>query len=71
MGSIKAVVEAIIDPERDSQHPDLFKWTSGKQPPNLVSTGTVGLVEATVEKVRPIYYLLPLPAFKQHEGNKK
>lgn len=64
IGSNAASVEIIIDPEEDDGH---FKWTSGQSPPQTVSTGTLVIVEATVEKVRPIYYLLPLPIFKENK----
>ena len=61
-------MEVTILPEIDPAHPGQFKWTSGLSPPHPVSTGTLVVVEATVETVRPLYYLLPLQVFKV-QGN--
>lgn len=67
MNSHPAVVEAIIDPYLDPNKPHRFLWSSGLQPDTLISNGTIGEVYAIVEKVRPIYYLLPLDKFKYPE----
>ncbi len=61
-----AVVEAIIKPDPNPQHPDHFLWTSGLVPPLPIPTGTVGDLEATIERIRPIFYLLPNPRFKEY-----
>lgn len=61
-----AVIQVVIEPEYDKNHPDRLMWTSGKIPPVKVTTGTVGTIEATVEKIKPIFYLLPLPALKEY-----
>ena len=71
MGSNTAVVEALIFPKKDPIHPGQYQWTSGKTPSVLVPTGTVGIVDVTVEKVRPLYYVLPLPMFKIAEKNQR
>lgn len=62
-----AVVQVIIEPDRDPENPALFHWTSGEQPPVKITSGTVGSLEAIVEYVRPIFYLIPLPDFKRAE----
>jgi hypothetical protein len=60
-----AVIQAIIEPEYDPMDPKRILWSSGKIPPIKVSSGMVGDLEATVEKIRPIYYLLPIPSLKE------
>lgn len=59
-----AVIQVLIEPQTDPENPELFYWTSGEQPPVHITSGTVGNLEATIEKVSPIYYLIPLPTFK-------
>lgn len=61
-----AVVQVLVKPEKNPELPDAYVWSSGKQPPIELSTGTVAKISATVEKVRPIYYLIPLPQLKYH-----
>lgn len=61
-----AVIQVIIEPEHDPVDPDQIRWSSGKTPPRSISTGSVGELEATVEKIRPIYYLLPLGSLKNY-----
>lgn len=65
-----AVIQVIIEPDVDPNHPDLFHWSSGLQPPIRVTPGTIGLIKATVEEISPIYYLIPLPIFKTLKGGK-
>ena len=60
-----AVVQVTIEPDLDPKHPKAFHWTSGLQPPFSITFGTVGDIETTVEMVHPIYYLIPLTAFKK------
>lgn len=70
IGTNEAVVEVIINPMTDPVHPGHFLWTSHKIPPFPVATGTVGVVDAPVEKVRPLYYIIPLPIFKYPLNNR-
>lgn len=56
-----AVVKVLIEPVYQDGH---LVWTSGLHPPNPISTGTVGIIEAIVEKVTPLYYLIPLSHLK-------
>ena len=55
------VVKVIIEPRYKDKE---FLWTSHAIPPQKITTGTVGILEATVEEVKPLYYLIPLPQFK-------
>lgn len=71
LGPNAAVVEVIIKPETDPLDPQKIRWTSGKQPPLLLTTGTLADVNATIEKIRPIYYLLPLQQFKYKDDEGK
>ena len=57
-----AVVKVVIEPHN-------WEWTSGLTPEEPLTTGTLVTLEATVEKVRPIYYLLPMADFKSSEGD--
>lgn len=66
-----AVIQVIVEPEYDPRHPSQFRWTSGKTPPHPISTGTVGEMEATVEKIRPIFYLLPLQSLKNYQDQEQ
>lgn len=59
-----AVVQVMIKPDQDPLHADQLKWTSGLQPPTPITAGMVGTIEVTVERIRPFYYLIPIPAFK-------
>lgn len=59
-----AVIQVVIQPELNPSDPSAFYWTSGLQPPAELTFGAVGDIDATVEEVRPIYYLLPLSIFK-------
>lgn len=64
IGPESADIEITIDLLKDPNNPTKLLWTSGKQPDIDVSVGTIGEVIATVEQVRPIYYLIPLNVFK-------
>lgn len=59
-GNEKATVMIIIEPEVDPNTYSGYKWTSGEGPPIKVSTGTVSTVKAIVERIRPLYYLIPI-----------
>ncbi len=67
-GETAAVIQVLIKPLQDPKQPDQFLWTSGKQPPVPITAGTVGSLRATVEKIRPLYYLIPIPQLKYQEG---
>lgn len=58
-----AVIEVRIALEIDP-NTNNYQWTSSKQPSNALSTGTVCTVQATVHRIRPIYYMLPLESLK-------
>lgn len=64
-----AVIQVLIEPDVDPENEKLFHWTSGEQPPVPITTGTVGSINATVEKIRPIFYLLPLPKMKYYSDS--
>lgn len=65
-----AVFEVIIKPTYDSIEKK-FKWTSGKEPLDQLTTGLVGLVKIKISDVRPLYYFLPIPELKIIESNNK
>ncbi len=69
--SHSAVIKVVIQPKHDPRNPKNLIWTSGLTPPIRTTTGTVGTIEATVERFRPIYYLLPLEQFKVSDKNEK
>lgn len=58
-----AVIQVLINLEIDPETND-YRWTSGKQPPVQISTGTVCTLQAIVNRLRPIYYLIPTDTFK-------
>ena len=55
-----AVLQVVIEPILDPNTPTGYKWTSGTGYPHPISTGTVCHIRVTVEKIRPLYYVLPL-----------
>ena len=57
------VIQVIAQPISDARDPSGYVWTSKKGPQIPLSTGTVGEVAATIEKIHPIYYLFPLKEF--------
>ncbi len=59
------VIQTRIELERNSEAPSGYRWTSGKGPSVTLSTGTVGVIKATVERIKPIYYIFPVWRFKQ------
>ncbi len=52
-----AVLEVVIEPERDSQTFSGYRWTSGKGPPIKLTSGTLCIFRGMVEEVKPIFYL--------------
>jgi HlyD family secretion protein len=46
--------------ERDPSTFSLYRWTSGKGPPNLLSSGTLTRAEVTTREQRPIDLVIPL-----------
>ncbi|SCA62551.1 Uncharacterized protein SCG7086_AB_00190 [Chlamydiales bacterium SCGC AG-110-P3] len=64
-GSSSTVIEIVIEPKIDFNTVSGYAWTSGEGPPFNISTGSVGTVKAIVERVRPIYYVLPLWFLKE------
>lgn len=65
----QAVVEVLIDVKRTPGAlpgtPEEYEWSSGKIPGVVITSGTVCKINAIVERVRPIYYILPLSSFKR------
>lgn len=59
------VTEIVAEPILDPQDPSGFAWSSGKGPAIELSPGIVGTVEATIESIHPIYYLIPIKGFKK------
>ena len=55
-----AVVQITVQPEKDSTTFSGYRWTSGSGPNFKITTGTVCTIKATVEYVKPLYYVLPL-----------
>lgn len=54
-----AVLEVIIEPQRDPQTVSGYRWTSGKGPPIQLSSGTLCIFKGILEKERPYLYFLP------------
>ena len=46
--------------ERDPSTFSLYRWTSGKGPPILLSSGTLTRAEVTTREQRPIDLVIPL-----------
>lgn len=61
----QAVTQVIAEPIRNPSDPSLWTWTSKKGPRLQFSPGTVGTVNVTIERIHPIYYLIPLKGFKK------
>ncbi len=59
----EAVIEATIELDIDPHTHD-YRLTSGKSLPSPLTTGTVGTVQATIHRIRPLYYMLPLESLK-------
>lgn len=59
-GGEKATVMIVIEPEVNPNTYSGYSWTSGDGPPIKISTGTVTTIRAIVERIRPLYYLLPI-----------
>lgn len=59
-GGEKATVMIVIEPEVNPNTYSGYSWTSGEGPPIKVTTGTVCIIKAIVERIRPLYYLLPI-----------
>ncbi len=59
------VIKVIAEPIFYPNDPSTFAWTSKKGPPIELTQGLVGKVSVTVEKIHPIYYLVPLKSFKK------
>ena len=58
---IQVVIEPILNPNTVSG----YAWTSEEGPPYPITTGTVGTMKAIVERVSPLYYLLPIEGLRQ------
>lgn len=56
----KATVMIVIQPEMDPKTFSGYKWTSGNGPPIKITTGTTVTIKAIVERIRPLYYLIPI-----------
>lgn len=65
VGTQKAVIQLTIVPELDSSTVSGYKWTTAEGPPIEITTGTVSIIRAIIEKVRPFYYVFPLEEFRQ------
>lgn len=59
------VTQVVAEPILDPHDPSGLAWTSGNGPSFQLSTGTVGEVETVIERVHPIYYLIPIKGFKE------
>lgn len=59
------VTQVIAEPIEDLSDPNRVAWTSRKGPPMELSTGIIGKVEVSIERIHPIYYLFPLQGLKK------
>lgn len=63
-GGENATVMVIIEPKLNPKNYSGYSWTSGEGPPIKITTGTVCTIKAIVERIRPLYYVLPLSWLK-------
>ena len=61
----QAVTQVIAEPIHNPNDPNQWTWTSKKGPRIQFSPGAVGSVNVTIERIHPIYYLIPLKGFKK------
>lgn len=50
------VVQVTVEPVLDPSTPTGYKWTSGKGPSIMISTGTICTVRGIVDREKPIFY---------------
>lgn len=58
-GKNPAVIEVIVEPEKELSTASGYRWSSAKGPAVHLRSGLVGSVRITVERRRPISYLFP------------
>ena len=56
----RSKIGVIADLELDGESHSGYRWTSGKGPEMKVTTGTTASLQATVERRRPITFVLPI-----------
>lgn len=49
----------VIEPYVDTTSPSGFKWTSKRGPATLITPGSVGQVQITLQMIKPISYVIP------------
>jgi HlyD family secretion protein len=67
----RTLLQVIIEPELDPTTPSGYKWTTARGPDRQISTGTVGVVNIVVDRVKPIYYFFSLWRFTRPEEESK
>jgi HlyD family secretion protein len=65
MGGSSAMTEVRIQPSLNPDSPSGFLWTSGLGPNKKITTGTVGMMQAIIEDIRPLYYIIPVWRLRQ------
>ncbi len=55
----EAVVEVIIEPQRDPTTISGYRWTSGKGPAIHLTSGTLCTFKGLIEEIRPFLYFFP------------
>lgn len=55
----EAVIEVMIEPQKDSNTFSGYRWTSGDGPPIHLTSGTLCIFKGLVEEIRPYLYFFP------------
>lgn len=55
----EAVIQVVIEPQRDSKTISGYRWTSGEGPPIQLTSGTLCTFKGLVEEVHPYLYVIP------------
>lgn len=53
------LVQVVVKPQLDLDTLSGYSWSLGEGPPYEITSGSVGVMRAVVERVSPIYYLFP------------
>lgn len=54
-----SVVQIIIELKKDPLSPSGYHWSSGKGPLKPITIGNVGIANLVIDRIMPVYFLLP------------
>ncbi|MFI0435031.1 MAG: HlyD family efflux transporter periplasmic adaptor subunit [Parachlamydiaceae bacterium] len=63
-GHSSAVIEIIVLPLKDPDHPHQYLWSTPSSLHVEITTGTLCTLQATIEERRPFYFIFPLQSLK-------